>query len=192
MFRKDWKQEIFTVPNLLSLFRLILIPIYMTVYLRAKDPQEYYFAGGILAVSCLTDALDGMIARYFGCISTVGKILDPLADKVTQFTLILCLSLRYAPLQPVLCLLVVKELFQLTAGIVNLRKGRMLTGALVEGKISTAILFVSLILLVMFPALPQAAVRGLAAADIFVLCISFAGYISAYLGRCTRIQDREA
>lgn len=192
MFRKKWKQEIFTVPNLLSLFRLVLIPVYMTVYLHAREPRDYYFAGGILAVSCLTDALDGMIARYFGKVTTVGKILDPLADKITQFTLILVLSLRYIPLQPVLFLLVIKELFQLTAGIISFRKGQMLAGALVEGKISTAILFVSLILLIMFPTLPEAAVRGFAAADTFVLCISFAGYISAYLGLSARIQDMEA
>ena len=192
MFRKKWKQEIFTVPNLLSLFRLVLIPVYMTVYLHAGEPRDYYFAGGILAVSCLTDALDGMIARYFGKITTVGKILDPLADKVTQFTLVLVLSLRYIPLQPVLFLLVIKELFQLSAGIISMRKGQMLTGALVEGKISTTILFVSLILLITFPTLPEAAVRGFAAADTFVLCISFAGYISAYLGLSGRIQDMEA
>ena len=68
----------------------------------------------------------------------------------------------------------------------------MLTGALVEGKISTTILFVSLILLITFPTLPEAAVRGFAAADTFVLCISFAGYISAYLGLSGRIQDMEA
>lgn len=192
MFRIDWKRELFTVPNLLSLFRLVLIPVYMTVYLHAGEPRDYYFAGGILAVSCLTDALDGMIARYFDMVSTVGKILDPLADKITQFTLILSLSLRYSPLQPVLCLLVVKELFQLTAGVLSLRKGHILSGALVEGKISTAVLFVSLILLVMFPTLPLAAVRAFAAADIFVLCISFAGYISAYLGHSTKIQDMGA
>ena len=192
MFRNDWKQEIFTVPNLMSLFRLVLIPVYMSVYLHAGEPREYYFAGAILAVSCLTDALDGMIARYFHCITTVGKVLDPLADKITQFTLILSLSFRHVALQPVLCLLVVKELFQLAAGIIHLRKGRMLSGALVEGKISTAVLFVSLILLVMFPTLPQAAVRGIAAADTFVLCISFAGYISAYLRQQTIIQDLDA
>lgn len=192
MLRKNWKEEILTVPNLLSFFRLILIPVYMTVYFHAKEPMEYYFAGAILAVSCLTDALDGMIARYFGCITTIGKILDPLADKITQLTLILSLSLRYTPMQPVLCLLVVKELFQLTAGIINLRKGRMLTGALLEGKIATGVLFISLTLLVMFPNMSNAAIRGFAAADIFVLCISFAGYISVYLGHCIRIQDLEA
>lgn len=192
MFRNDWKQEIFTIPNLLSLFRLVLIPVYMNVYLHAQEPQEYYFAGAILAVSCLTDALDGMIARYFNSVTTLGKILDPLADKITQLTLIVCLSMRHTSLQPVCCLLVMKELFQLAAGMISLRNGRMLTGALVEGKICTAILFISLILLVMFPELSPAAVRGIAAADTFVLCVSFAGYLSVYLGHCSRFRDMKS
>ena len=184
-----WKQEIFTIPNLLSLLRLLLIPVYMTVYLNAGEPREYYFAGGILAVSCLTDALDGMIARYFHSITTLGKILDPLADKITQFTLILCLSFRYEPLRPVLFLLVAKELFQLVAGIVNLRHGQMLSGALVEGKIATAVLFSTLILLVMFPALSPAVVHAFAAADLFLLFISFRGYILTYLRFFSRTQS---
>ena len=185
-----WKQEIFTIPNLLSLLRLMLIPVYMTVYLNAGEPREYYFAGGILAVSCLTDALDGMIARHFHMITTLGKILDPLADKITQFTLILCLSFRYEPMRPLLYLLTAKELFQLVAGIVNLRQGRMLSGALVEGKISTAVLFTTLILLVMFPAMSSAAVRAIAATDVFLLIISFRGYLIAYLGHHPRMQSK--
>ncbi len=189
MFRDQWKQEIFTLPNLLSLLRLILIPVYMTVYLNAGEPREYYFAGGILAVSCLTDALDGMIARHFHMITTLGKILDPLADKITQLTLILCLSLRYSPFKPVLYLLLAKELFQLGAGIMTLRQGRMLSGALVEGKISTAVLFATLILLVMFPAMSSATVRAFAAMDLFLLIISFRSYILAYLGFYPRMRN---
>ena len=192
MFRNQWKQEIFTLPNLLSLFRLVLIPVYMTVYLHAGEPRDYWLAGGILAVSCLSDALDGMIARQLNMVSTVGKVLDPLADKITQFVLTLSLSLRYPPLQPVLLLFAVKELFQLTAGILYLRRGRMLPGALPEGKVSTAVLFTSLIVLVLFPLMPVPAVRAIAAADGFVLSIAFAGYINAYLGKTGKIRDMEA
>ena len=94
MFIKDWKKEVFTIPNLLSLFRLALIPIYVVIYLNAEAAWEYFLAAGILAVSCLTDMIDGKIARHFNMISTVGKILDPIADKATQFTLTLCLSIK--------------------------------------------------------------------------------------------------
>ena len=45
---KDWKKDIFTIPNMLSLFRLILIPVYVVIYLKATEPVHYYIAGGIL------------------------------------------------------------------------------------------------------------------------------------------------
>ena len=189
MFVNNWKKEIFTIPNLLSLFRLALIPVYMTAYLRAETPGQYYTAGGILAVSCLTDAVDGQIARHCNMITTLGKILDPLADKVTQFTVTLCLSVKYPPLRPVLILFVVKELFQLLAGIVHLRKGKMLPGALMAGKVCTTVLFVTLITLVLFPAVPNRLVAAIAAVDTFFLIVSFGGYLFAYFGRHPKLQD---
>jgi len=89
MLKKDWKRDIFTIPNMLSLFRLLLIPVYIVIYLNAQKPADYYLAAAILAVSCLTDLIDGKIARHFNMISTTGQILDPLADKATQLTLII-------------------------------------------------------------------------------------------------------
>ena len=72
---KDWKKDIFTIPNLLSLFRLALIPVYVMIYLNATTAKEYFLAGTILAVSCLTDMVDGQIARHFHMISNVGKAI---------------------------------------------------------------------------------------------------------------------
>ena len=59
MYMNDWKKEIFTIPNLLSLFRLLLIPVYVAIYLQASMPSHYFLAAAILAVSCLTDLNDG-------------------------------------------------------------------------------------------------------------------------------------
>ena len=151
MVIKDWKKEILTIPNMLSLFRLVLIPVYVLIYLNASEAVHYYIAGGILAVSCLTDLIDGQIARRFNMISTVGKVLDPFADKLTQFTLAICLAIQFPVVWIMVCLIFVKEIFQLIAGIVAFRKGQMLKGALIAGKVCTAILFLSLIVLVLTP-----------------------------------------
>ena len=102
MFIRSWKKDIFSIPNLLSLFRLLLIPVYATLYLNATQRYQYLLAGVILAVSCLTDMIDGKIARKYNMITTLGKILDPLADKLTQLTLTICRSLKYPVLYPVL------------------------------------------------------------------------------------------
>ena len=155
----DWKKEIMTIPNLLSLFRLILIPVYVVIYLNADSDLDYYLSAAILAVSCVTDLIDGKIARHFNMISNTGKILDPLADKATQFTLIVCLTIRYPVLLALICLFVIKEGFQVVAGLMILKRGEILAGALLSGKICTTVLFISLIILVMIPRISLTAVN---------------------------------
>ena len=189
MHIKDWKKEIFTIPNLLSLFRLALIPVYMNVYMNAVESWHYFTAGAILAVSRITDLMDGKIARRYHMISTVGRVLDPVADKATQFTLTLCLSMNYPVLRPVLILFVIKEGFQLIVGIIHFRKGKMLPGALMAGKICTTVLFVSLIALVLMPNINPVAVKVIAVIDALFLVISFASYARAYFGKNVKVQD---
>lgn len=185
MLIKNWKKDILTIPNLLSLFRLVLIPVYVSIYLKGR----YYLAAGILAVSCLTDLIDGKIARHFNMISTVGKILDPLADKATQFTLIICLATKHPILWYLVGLFVVKESFQLIAGGISLHQGRMLKGALISGKICTAILFVSLILMVMLPDLSQKIIIHIAVIDMVAMAVAFGNYLFTYFKSDNKFQN---
>jgi len=187
---KNWKKDLFTIPNVLSLFRLILIPVYIVVYMKAQEAADYYVAAAILAVSCLTDMIDGKIARTFNMISTTGKILDPFADKATQFALIVCLTIRYPVLLILVALFVVKEGFQLIAGLMTLRKGEMLTGALLSGKICTTVLFISLIILVMIPnqEAGEKAAYVIAIVDSVFMIISFISYAMTYYKHSPMIQ----
>ncbi len=189
MIIKDWKKDLLTIPNLLSLFRLALIPVYIAIYLNADETAEYFLAGMILAVSCLTDLIDGKIARHFNMISTVGKILDPLADKATQFSLIICLAMEYPVLWYLVTLFVFKEGFQLIAGLINLRKGKMLKGALLSGKISTAVLFVSLIIMVLIPQMDKMTVYIITVLDTVCMLIAFLHYIMTYCKDDTKFQS---
>lgn len=191
MMIKDWKKDILTIPNLLSLFRLILIPVYVVIYLNATESIHYTIAGLILAVSCLTDMIDGKIARHFNMISTVGQILDPIADKATQFTLMVCLAIKHPVLWVIASLFVVKESFQLVAGFIFFRKGKMLTGALMSGKICTTVLFLSLILLVLMPQLTESTILIFAIVDGIFMMIAFADYAHAYYKQTSIIQDIE-
>ena len=191
MFTNDWKKEIFSIPNLLSLFRLVLIPVYVVIYLNADSPDAYFLSAAILTVSCLTDLIDGQIARRFNMITTVGKVLDPFADKVTQFTLVICLALKHPVLWFLAVLIFVKEIFQLVAGCINLKKGRMLKGALMSGKICTTVLFASLILMVMVPTLPELVINIIAIVDTVFLLIAFADYAIAYYVKDSKFQSVE-
>lgn len=185
----NWKKEILTIPNLLSVFRLALIPVYITIYLNADEPCDFYIAAGILALSCMTDMIDGYIARKFNMISNMGKFLDPIADKMTQFTLIVCLAFRYPFLIWLICLFVVKESFQLIAIGLNLRKKKVLDGALFSGKICTTILFSSLILMVLIPTMKESTVAVIAWVDAGFMLFAFVDYFLAYYGKQPKVVD---
>ena len=179
MFMKHWKKDLFAIPNLLSLLRIALIPVYMILYRRG----DHGTAGLVLALSCLTDMMDGYIARRFSMTTALGAILDPIADKATQLTLIVCLSMRYRVLRPVLVLFIIKESVQLVVSLFCLRRGKTLCGALWTGKVCTAILFIGFIILVIFPRLPSRLVAAIALTDALALGISFACYALTFLGK---------
>lgn len=187
---KDWKKEILTIPNLLSLFRLLMIPIYVCIYLNAEKAADYVLAAAILAVSCLTDMVDGQIARRFNMHSTLGQLLDPVADKATQFSLLVCLSIEYPILWSLSTLFVIKESFQLIAMWIAFRKGKMLKGALLSGKICTTVLFSSLIVMVLFhDYIGQTLVTIVTLVDSLFLVIAFIHYIVTYCKNSPMIQN---
>ena len=188
MIIKDWKKEILTIPNLLSLFRLLLIPVYVVIYVNAKDASGYYLSAAILAISCLTDMIDGKIARHFDMVTAIGKILDPLADKATQFTMIICLSIKHPVIHSLIVLFVIKEGFQLIAGSINLKHGKMLKGALLSGKICTTVLFVSLIIMVMLPDLTSKIITIITVIDLIFMLVAFLDYIITYANKSSRFQ----
>lgn len=128
-----------------------------------------------MLISSLTDLFDGKIARKFNMVTDLGKILDPVADKLTHCALAVCLALRYPLMWALLLLMAVKEGYMGTMGLLFLRKGRMLDGAMWFGKVCTAVLFAGLMILFLFPHLPAVFVNGIIilmmAVMIFTLCM---------------------
>ena len=140
-------KNIFTIPNILSMFRLLLLPVIVYTYLNQKD---YVLTGILLLISGLTDLLDGYIARTFNMMSDLGKILDPVADKATQAVVLLCLMTRFSWLTiPFICILI-KELFMSCIGMVIIKKTGEVHGAVWHGKVATFMLdFMIMIILKM-------------------------------------------
>ena len=187
----NWKKEIFTIPNMLSVFRILLIPVYVWLYLGAERIEEYHTAALVLAGSCLTDMVDGKIARKFNMISRVGKVLDPLADKLTQLALLICLTTRYKGLRTMLVLFLVKEFWQLFAMIAAMRRGKALDGALMSGKISTTVLFTGLGLMFLYPDMSAKVAGAITNICTFALLYAFSDYVMAYFGKNKKIYDLE-
>jgi len=168
------KKDILTVPNLLSLFRLLLIPVIIWLYCTKGN---YYAAFGAVVLSGLTDVLDGKIARHFNAITDLGKILDPVADKLTQAALIICLISRYPLLWALIILFVIKELVSAALGYLSIQASGTVCGAQWYGKVNTVILYAVMILLILLPDIPRAAANGLIILCGLSLMVAFVLYV---------------
>lgn len=154
MQRKRLKKEnVLTIPNLLSLIRILLIPFIVWLYCVQK---AYTRTIVVIAISGFTDIVDGRIARKFNMVSNVGKVLDPIADKLTQAALVTCLIARYPQMWALLALFVVKECLMLLWGYLTLKSTDTINGAKWYGKLSTVVLYAVMMILILFADIPQA------------------------------------
>lgn len=138
-----YEKKIITIPNILSFFRLCLIPA--IVWLYGVD-HNYAWAGYILILSGITDMVDGYIARRFHMVSNLGKILDPIADKLTQGIVLICLLFRFPLMIVPFVLLIVKEIFMSISGILIIQRTGIVCGAEWHGKAATCLLYGMMIL----------------------------------------------
>ena len=136
-------------------FRIILIPVYLWLYFNAGGTADYMKAAAVIGISGLTDCFDGKIARRFDLITEWGKILDPIADKLTLGAVILSLAFRYPLMRAVVLLYIVKEGYMLIMGGLMMKKGRYMDGAQWYGKVCTAYTYVMIFLLLLIPGMPD-------------------------------------
>lgn len=174
--RKNWM----TIPNFISIVRLLLIPVFVVTYFWSFE-DHYIYAILIVGFSGLTDIVDGVIARRFNMISDLGKILDPAADKLTQATVLICLSISHPRLIPVVLLLFAKEICQLIGAVLLLKKSNVKQPPAARwwGKASTVILFLTMMLTVLtdiYPAFPDAVSIFMIVLSCVALIFSFGGY----------------
>lgn len=174
------RKQIFSIPNILGYFRILLLPLIVWRYVTADSIAEFHMAAVIIGISGITDFLDGFIARKFNMITNLGKIVDPVADKLTQAAIVFSLSFRFQWLIPVVVLFVIKEGFMGIMGVILLKKGKMLNGAKWFGKVSTAVLYVVMFILILAPNIQEQIANMLIVLSGFLLLMSFILYIPVY------------
>lgn len=167
------KEQILTIPNLLTLVRFLLIPLIVYLYCIAKD---YYSAVFIIIISGLTDIADGIIARKFNLVSDFGKIMDPVADKCTQGSIVLCLVARYPLMWMMLGFFVIKEIIMATLGYLVMKRG-LVNSAKWYGKLNTVVLYCSMMVLVLFPDIDKLTVNLLIAVCMAMMFVSLVLYV---------------
>ena len=151
---KDLFKGCWTIPNLLSVIRILLIPVFAVLFYR----EEYGWAILTLVLSGLSDFFDGKIARKFNQISALGKMLDPVADKLTQVTLAVLLFVSFHNAQDttlkafswVFLVFIVKEVVMVAGGAVMLACGIRPGAAEIYGKVATFAFYAIMILVIAF------------------------------------------
>lgn len=152
MFKDIFKGAL-TVPNLITLVRIALIPLFAVLYYDG----HLVWALVVLAISGLTDTFDGKIARRYNQVSALGKLLDPIADKLTQITIAVMLYLEFRACDSesmrtfswVFLLFLAKELLMLVVALVMLLVDIRPNPAEIYGKVATVVFYVVMCVIIL-------------------------------------------
>ena len=160
------------LPNKLTMFRIILVPVTMALMLLGQP----IFAGIVFAVASITDFFDGYIARKYNLVTSFGKIMDPLADKILVFGALLCfIQNGTINVWPVV-IIIARELFVTCMRVVAVDKGKVIAASW-WGKIKTNVQIFAVLFSIFFEQmLPAACTVVLWIAALFTLA-SWVAYI---------------
>lgn len=149
--KEVWKfkiSDLFTVPNLLTYVRFILIVPFAYFFLK----EEYVPAVICIGISGLSDCFDGLAARKLNQVTSLGKILDPIADKITLLVVVVCMVILVPVVLPVLIVLLLKDVLMLLGGTDLINKGITPPAAKWYGKVGTVVFYVSVCIIVFLKA----------------------------------------
>lgn len=147
-----YKKKIITIPNILSFFRLCLIPVIVWLYCFEND---YLWTTVTLVISALTDVVDGFVARKFNMISDFGKAFDPVADKLTQIIVMFCLVTRFPLMLIPLVILTIKEILAAILNMITLKKAGYVVAAVWHGKVNTILLYATMLIHIVWFNIPE-------------------------------------
>ena len=150
-FRKLFT-NVWTIPNVLTMIRIVLIPVFVAVFFSTPHDQDKIAALVIFAVASITDMFDGMLARKLNQITDFGKLFDPLADKVMVVTAMVCQAVIGVFPWIAIIIVGVKELIMMLGGIFMLSKNVVVYSNYV-GKTAQVFFIASLLLSFFHPSL---------------------------------------
>lgn len=171
------RNQIWSIPNLISLFRLLLIPLLVTLYWKGRTIAALIVFG----VSAASDILDGQIARRFDMVTDLGKMLDPLADKLTQGAAAVCVARNHPQVFLLFGLMAVKELTQAFIGVRSMKKTGQAFSAKWYGKACTVITTACLMVMFAFPRIPENWINGMLLLCGAVMVVTLALYANYFL-----------
>lgn len=149
----EWNKEkkvdfkyLFTIPNILSYLRILLIIPFTILFLN----KRYEASAIVIVLSGLSDCIDGFLARKLNQITQLGKMLDPVADKLTLLAVAVCLSVIEPIIFPVILILALKDILMLIGASLLLKNHIMPVQSAWYGKLGTICFYVSVAAIVIF------------------------------------------
>ena len=175
------------IPNILSAIRIILVFVFVFVLFVLDEPV---WAIIIFLVAGATDVVDGFLARRFNWITNLGKILDPLADKLMQCTVLVCFCIKgYIPLWFVLPFFI-KEGASLLMGLIVIKRRNVVIVSKWYGKAAVCLFYVTVVISVWFEAFFS--VHKLIQALVFAPAVIFAiAAFVAYINHYSSLKKKE-
>ena len=171
--------NVWTIPNVLTMIRIVLIPVFVAVFFSTPKEQDRIAALIIFAVASITDMFDGMLARKLNQITDFGKLFDPLADKVMVITALICQAVYGVFPWIAIIIVAVKELIMLLGGLFMLSRDVVVYSNYV-GKTAQVFFIASLLLSFFHPSLEAAEFRVLGMTpDLLLLWITVALSLAA-------------
>ena len=168
------------VPNLISMFRILLVPIFLIVYFTDANDTKFY-AVLVYAIAAFSDFLDGFLARRFKVASNLGKLLDPLGDKL--MTIAVMVSITIDGLLPIWAVLVagIKEILMAAGGLVVHKVAHVeIPASKLIGKVSTVVFFLVCVVIMLFD-IPSGAAVAMISGAIILALLAFASYIRTFI-----------
>lgn len=172
-------RDLFNIPNMLTVLRIILLPFIAWTYLNDKTTIAII----LLLISGISDILDGFIARKFNMTTALGKVLDPISDKLTQWIILACLAVRFRYLLALFFLLFIKELIMAVTGIYVVRKTGVVYSSKWHGKATTVLIYTTIMIHFLFPDIPKLLAEALMIASICMMFISMRLYLKDNIKR---------
>lgn len=169
-----------SIPNILSIFRIVLIPVFIVCYLMLPDEMGWVPAL-VLVVSGATDVVDGYIARHYNMVTQLGKVLDPLADKLTLAAVVITVAINIPMLIPLAVIYVAKELLMLIGGLLIVKSGIKIQSSKWFGKLATVVFYIAMFIIILVPGLPQAVTVFLAALVAVMVLFAFGMYVNEFV-----------
>lgn len=169
------------IPNTLSVVRICLVPVFFLVYFSGAEYSRFY-AAAVYAVASITDVLDGKIARKYNMTTNLGRILDPLGDKLMTVSVILCITIDgIIPVWAVI-IFVVKEGLMGLGGLFLYNKFEEMPPSNYFGKCSTVVFFAVCVILMLFRGIPRSVALIMISVALAVMLLAFVSYIFKFAG----------